>query len=110
MSRRAGQTGHGDDPMLKVALELEKIALSEPVLHRPQVLSERRFLFGHHAEGDGLPNLDVHGSAPCSDPRRQLISQSNEVSGPAAELGDAARGCAASARRDYVAMDKRKSF
>ena len=65
------ETGHGDDPMLKVALELEKIALQRSVFHRPQALSERRLLFGHHAEGDGLPDLDVH-RAVRGRPHRRL--------------------------------------
>ena len=65
------ETGHGDDPMLKVALELEKIALSDPLFHRSQALSERRLLFGHHAEGDGFPDLDVH-RAVRGRPHRRL--------------------------------------
>ena len=30
------------------------------VFHREEALPERRFLFGHHAEGDGLPDQHVH--------------------------------------------------
>ncbi len=41
------------------------------VFHRPQALSERRLLFGHHAEGDGLPDLDVH-RAVRGRPHRRL--------------------------------------
>ena len=45
------ETGHGDDPMLKVALELEKIAPSD------QYFIDRKLYpnVGHHAEGDGFP-------------------------------------------------------
>ena len=32
------------------------------ILHREEALSERRLLFGHHPEGDGLPDLHVHGA------------------------------------------------
>ncbi|MHC2717645.1 hexameric citrate synthase I [Bradyrhizobium diazoefficiens] len=42
-----------------------------PVLHRPQAVPERRLLFGHHAEGDGLPGLDVH-RAVRGRPHRRL--------------------------------------
>ncbi len=41
------------------------------LFHRPQALSERRFLFGHHAEGDGFPDLDVH-RAVRGRPHRRL--------------------------------------
>ena len=30
------------------------------VLHREEALSQHRLLFGHHLEGDGLPDVDVH--------------------------------------------------
>ena len=30
------------------------------VFHREEALSQHRFLFGHHAQGDGLPDHDVH--------------------------------------------------
>ena len=79
------ETGHGDDPMLKVALELEKIALSDPVLHRPQALSERRLLFGHHAEGDGLPDLDVHRAVRGRPHRRLDQPVERDDRGPAPE-------------------------
>src|SRR5216684_288189 len=30
------------------------------LFHQPQAVPERRFLFGHHLEGNGFPDLDVH--------------------------------------------------
>jgi citrate synthase len=48
------ETGHGNDPMLNVAMELEKIALATSTSSIASSI-ERRLLFGHHAEGDGLP-------------------------------------------------------
>ena len=41
------ETGHGDDPMLKVAPGTGEDCAQRPVFHRPQALSERRLLFGH---------------------------------------------------------------
>jgi citrate synthase len=43
-----------------------------------QALSERRLLFGHHAEGDGLPDLDVH-RAVRGRPHRRLDRQWKEM-------------------------------
>ena len=56
------ELGIKDDPLLDVAIELERIALQRRLFHREEALSEHRLLFGHHAEGDGLPDLDVHGA------------------------------------------------
>ena len=52
--------GHGNDPILKVALELERIALIRRLLHREEALSQYRLLFRHHAEGPRLPHRHVH--------------------------------------------------
>jgi citrate synthase len=57
------ELGLHDDPLLKVAMELEKIALRTSI-SSSEALPERRLLFGHHAEGDGLP--DVACSPCCS--------------------------------------------
>jgi len=38
------------------SMELEKIRAQRRVFHFAQALPERRFLFGHHLEGDRLPN------------------------------------------------------
>ena len=54
------ETGHRDDPLLQVAMELETHRAARRLLHREEALSERRLLFGHHAEGDGLPDQHVH--------------------------------------------------
>ena len=65
------ELGIKDDPLLEVAMELERIALQRRVFHRAQALSERRLLFGHHPEGAGLPDDDVH-RALRRGPHRRL--------------------------------------
>ena len=102
------EAGHGNDPMLKVAMELEKIALQRSVFHRPQALPERRLLFGHHAEGDGLPDLNVH-RAVRGRPHRRLDRQWSEmIEDAAAEDRPSAPDLHRRARRDYVDLGKRK--
>ncbi len=48
------------DVLLDVALELERIALHDRIFHRKEALSQHRLLLGHHAQGDELPDDDVH--------------------------------------------------
>ena len=64
------ELGIKDDPLLDVAMELEQIALQGRLLHREEALPEHRFLFGHHPEGDGLPDLDVHRAVRARAHRR----------------------------------------
>ena len=54
------ELGIKDDPLLDLAMELEKIAAARRVFRQPQAVSERRFLFRHHPQGDGLPDQHVH--------------------------------------------------
>ena len=51
-----------NDPIFDIAQELEAVALSDPLLHRAEALSERRFLLRHHLPGDGHSRADVHGA------------------------------------------------
>ena len=49
------ETGHGDDPMLKVALELEKIALSDPYFIDRKLYPNVDFYSGITLKAMGLP-------------------------------------------------------
>jgi hypothetical protein len=53
-------TGMGDDPLFKLAMALEKIALGGRVLRPAQAVPERRLLLGHRAEGHRHPGAAVH--------------------------------------------------
>ena len=64
------EVGDSDDPLLKVAMELEKHRAQRRVLHRAQALSERRLLFGHHPARPGLPAGDVHRAVRARPHRR----------------------------------------
>ncbi len=54
------ELGIKDNPLLEVAMALEKNRAQRRIFHREEALSEYRFLFRDHAEGDGLPGLHVH--------------------------------------------------
>ena len=62
--------GHRDDPLLKVALELERRAAGR-IFHRKEIVSQHRFLFGDYAARDGLPDRAVHRSI-CGGAHRRL--------------------------------------
>ncbi len=52
----------GRNPLLDIALELERIALVGRLLRRTQALPERGFLLGAHLPGDGLSGRHVPGA------------------------------------------------
>ena len=54
------ELGIKDDPLLDLAMELEKIALNDKYFVDRKLYPERGFLFRHHPEGDGLPDQHVH--------------------------------------------------
>ncbi len=49
------EIGDQDDPLLKVAQELEKIALNDEYLDRTQAVPQRRLLFRHNSSAMGFP-------------------------------------------------------
>ena len=52
----------GGNPLLDIALELERIALADEYFISPQAVPERGLLLGHHLPGDGLPCEHVPGA------------------------------------------------
>ena len=52
----------GKNPLLDIALELERIALQDEYFVSAQALSERRLLLRPHLPGDGLPDGHVPGA------------------------------------------------
>ena len=54
------ELGLHDDPLFKLAMALEKIALEDEYFVVAQALPERRLLFGHRAARDRHPGGAVH--------------------------------------------------
>ena len=52
----------GKNPLLEIALELERIALEDDYFVTPQALPERRLLLGPDLPGDGDPGRHVPGA------------------------------------------------
>ena len=65
------ELGIKDDPLLDLAMELEKIALNDKYFVDRKLYPNVDFYSGHHPEGDGLPDLHVH-RAVRGQPHRRL--------------------------------------
>ena len=63
--------GHQGRPAARRRARARAHRAARRVLHREEALSEHRLLFGHHAQGDGLPDHHVHG-AVRGRPHRRL--------------------------------------
>ena len=61
----------GKNPLLDIALELERIALAGRLLRHAEAVPERRLLLGADLSGDGVPDRDVSG-ALCHPAHRRL--------------------------------------
>ena len=51
---------HRDDPLFKVAVELERVALSDDYFVEKRLNANPRLLFGDNVEGARFPDRDVH--------------------------------------------------
>jgi citrate synthase len=102
------ELGIKDDPLLEVAMELERIALHGRVLHREEALSEHRLLFGHHAEGAGLPHDHVH-RAVRAGPHGRLDRpvEAEMIEDPQQRIGRPRQLYTGEPQRDYVPVSKR---
>ena len=79
------ELGIQDDPLLEVAMELERIALTDDYFIEKKLYPEHRLLFGHHAEGAGLPDDDVHRPLRRRPHRRLDRAVEGDGRGPLAE-------------------------
>ena len=75
----------GKNPLLEIALELERIALQDDYFVTPQALSERRLLLRPDLPGDGLPGRDVPGAVRDPAHRRLDRAVGRDAARPRAE-------------------------
>ena len=64
------ELGIQDDPMLEVARELERIALTDEYFIDKRLYPNIDFLFRHHPQSVGFPNNHVHSSVRIGPHRR----------------------------------------
>ena len=103
-----GELGIQDDPLLEVAHGAGADRAHRRVLHREEALSEHRLLFGHHAEGAGLPDHDVHRAVRPRAHRRLDRPVEGNDRGSAQKIGRPRQLYTGAAQRDYVPISKRR--
>ena len=104
------ELGKADDPLLPIAMELEKIALEDEYFVERRLFPNVDFYSGHHPAGDGHPDLDVHGDLRARAHGRLGGAVERDGRGPGAEDRPAApavrRADAAAVRADRAARLK----
>ena len=102
------ETGHGDDPMLKVALELEKIALSDPYFIDRKLYPNVDFYSGITLKAMGFPTSMFTVLFAVARTVGWISQWSEMIEDPQQKIGRPRQLYTGVARRDYVAIDKRK--
>jgi citrate synthase len=69
----------GRNPMLDIALELERIALEDEFFVTRNSVSQRGLLLGDYLSGDGLPGVDVPGLVRHSAHDRLVVAMAGDA-------------------------------
>jgi citrate synthase len=102
------ETGHGDDPMLKVAMELEKIALSDPYFIDRKLYPNVDFYSGITLKAMGFPTSMFTVLFAVARTVGWISQWSEMIEDPQQKIGRPRQLYTGVTHRDYVAIDKRK--
>ena len=102
------ETGHGDDPMLKVALELEKIALSDQYFIDRKLYPNVDFYSGITLKAMGFPTSMFTVLFAVARTVGWISQWSEMIEDPQQKIGRPRQLYTGVARRDYVPMANRK--
>ena len=102
------ETGHGDDPMLKVALELEKIALSDSYFIDRKLYPNVDFYSGITLKAMGFPTSMFTVLFAVARTVGWISQWSEMIEDPQQKIGRPRQLYTGVTRRDYVEIDKRK--
>ena len=101
------EVGHGDDPLLKVAIELEKIALNDPYFVERKLYPNVDFYSGITLRALGFPP-EMFTVLFALARTVGWISQWKEmIEDPSQKIGRPRQIYTGAAQRDYVPVDKR---
>ncbi|CAN7349653.1 citrate synthase [Phenylobacterium sp. LjRoot164] len=101
------EVGHGDDPLLKVAMELEKVALSDPYFIERKLYPNVDFYSGITLRALGFPP-EMFTVLFALARTVGWISQWKEmIEDPSQKIGRPRQIYTGAGPRDYVAVDKR---
>jgi citrate synthase len=104
------ETGHGDDPMLKVALELEKIALSDEYFISRKLYPNVDFYSGITLKAMGFPTSMFTVLFAVARTVGWISQWSEMIDDPQQKIGRPRQLYTGAAHRDYVGIDKRNNF
>ncbi len=102
------ETGHGDDPMLKVALELEKIALNDEYFISRKLYPNVDFYSGITLKAMGFPTSMFTVLFAVARTVGWISQWSEMIEDPQQKIGRPRQLYTGATHRDYVAIDKRK--
>src|ERR1700746_15621 len=102
------ETGHGDDPMLKVALELEKIALNDQYFIDRKLYPNVDFYSGITLKAMGFPTSMFTVLFAVARTVGWISQWSEMIEDPQQKIGRPRQLYTGVGRRDYIPMDKRK--
>src|SRR6266700_3950049 len=102
------ETGHGDDPMLKVALELEKIALSDQYFIDRKLYPNVDFYSGITLKAMGFPVSMFTVLFAVARTVGWISQWSEMIEDPQQKIGRPRQLYTGVPRRDYLDMAKRK--
>ncbi len=102
------ETGHGDDPMLKVALELEKIALNDEYFIQRKLYPNVDFYSGITLKAMGFPTSMFTVLFAVARTVGWISQWSEMIEDPQQKIGRPRQLYTGVTKRDYVAIDKRK--
>jgi len=102
------ETGHGDDPMLKVALELEKIALSDQYFIDRKLYPNVDFYSGITLKAMGFPVSMFTVLFAVARTVGWISQWSEMIEDPQQKIGRPRQLYTGVTRRDYVAIKDRK--
>jgi len=101
------ETGHGDDPILKVAMELEKIALSDQYFIDRKLYPNVDFYSGITLKAMGLPVSMFTVLFAVARTVGWISQWSEMIQDPQQKIGRPRQLYTGITRRDYIPMDKR---
>jgi citrate synthase len=102
------ETGHQNDPLLQVALELEKIALSDPYFIERKLYPNVDFYSGITLKAMGFPTSMFTVLFAVARTVGWISQWSEMIEDPAQKIGRPRQLYPGATRRDYVALSSRK--
>ena len=101
------EVGHGDDPLLKVAMELEKIALNDPYFVERKLYPNVDFYSGITLRALGFPPEMFTVLFALARTVGWIAQWKEMIEDPSQKIGRPRQLYTGAPQRDYVAIDKR---